>query len=164
MVLLSGTLLPPSPPRGLQIAKCLFLAFFKNPILEVTSTYGATVTFTLGFCPTIFLGITIYNVFTLVISVLQWKIGSGKPLLVKYVVSMLAASAPCLWVGGWPKRGSLPNACCAYLHILSPPLSFFILLMRPSYQCHRRRRTDFDNQKYSNVRHGKVPVILNSGS
>ena len=81
-------------------------------------------------------------------------------MLVKYVVSMLAASAPCLWVGGWPKRGSLPNACCAYLHILSPPLSFFILLMRPSYQCHRRRRTDFDNQKYTNVRYGKVPVIL----
>ena len=25
---------------------------------------------------------------------------------------------------------------------------------------HRRRRTDFDNQKYTNIRYGKVPVIL----
>ena len=37
----------------------LFLALFKNPILEVTSTLAVTLKkFTLGFCPKIFLGVT----------------------------------------------------------------------------------------------------------
>ena len=36
VIFLGGT--PLAHPRGLKITKCLFLALFKNPILEVTST------------------------------------------------------------------------------------------------------------------------------
>ena len=123
VVLLSGTLLPPSPPRGLQIAKCLFLAFFKNPILEVTSTYGATVTFTLGFCPTIFLGVTIYNVFTLVISVLQWKIGSGGTLVGQICGEHARGKRP-LPVGGWVAQTWVTSKCLLRLssHTFSSPV------------------------------------------
>ena len=46
---------------GLKIAKCPFLALFKNLILEVTSTYHATVkNFTSGVCLTVFLWVTIH--------------------------------------------------------------------------------------------------------
>ena len=45
-------------PPGVRNSK---MSLFKNPILEVASTYGATVkNFTLGFSPKIFLGVTIH--------------------------------------------------------------------------------------------------------
>ena len=58
------------------------MSLFKNPILEVASTYGATVkNFTLGFSPKIFLGVTIHvggsgkNFW----AKSPWKIFQGRP-------------------------------------------------------------------------------------
>ena len=92
--------------------------------IEVTSTYDATVKkFTLGSYPTIFSGVTIYNVFALVISVLQWKIGSGGTLVGQICGEHARGKRP-LPVGGWVAQTWVTSKCLLRLssHTFSSPV------------------------------------------
>ena len=99
------------------------MSLFKNPILEVTPTYATVKKFTLGSYPTIFSGVTIYNVFALVISVLQWKIGSGGTLVGQICGEHARGKRP-LPVGGWVAQTWVTSKCLLRLssHTFSSPV------------------------------------------
>ena len=78
--------------------------------------------FTLGSYPTIFSGVTIYNVFALVISVLQWKIGSGGTLVGQICGEHARGKRP-LPVGG-------PNV--GHFQMPAAPIFTYFLLPCPS--------------------------------
>ena len=81
---------------------------------------------TLVFCPTIFLGVTTYNVFALVISVLQWKIGSGGTLVGQICGEHARGKRP-LPVGGWVGG---PNV--GHFQMPAAPIFTYFLLPCPS--------------------------------